>query len=401
MSDFIDDYIQEHMSQANNQGGEMPNGTEGQQAPVNQTDGGEGEMPNQVSEVNTENTTDQQSGGQQSGDGSADNPGDDGNQQVDQTPTTQFDWKQFEEKTGGLVKDEESLLSIVDKAKNLDLTKEELETLKNNQFKPANDFVSKLNEFTLQGPNKDQLSAFLEVNLKGDLSSMDAKEILVTKEMLLNGASREVAEYKVDTAYDFAMHDEGSVEYKALQHQQNVDSRSALQELEKYKADISTVQSPEKEAAEQQRLQDIANETQRMNFVKQEAPKLAQAFTGKLSVDLGDNKKFEHNFSDSFKSKVQDHTIEFFEKTKLPLNQESLNTLADYLETKYISENRNEILKDMENKLRSQITEELSSKYENRSGVPNEVPNPSNSFSGNVKPTQKEIMDAAAKEMGI
>src|SRR5690606_30504933 len=108
-------------------------------------------------------------------------------------------------------------------------------------FKPANDFVAKFNEFVLKGADKNQIETFLKVNMIGDLSSMDAREILVTKDMLINGTPRDVAEYNIDNKYDFALYSDDSIEYRALKHNMDIESKSAINELNQYKAEISQV----------------------------------------------------------------------------------------------------------------------------------------------------------------
>lgn len=311
----------------------------------------------------------------------------------------QFDWGKLAETSGGLVKDEESFKTILSKVGSVDEMSAKLNQLESNQFKPANTFVEKLNKMVLDGANQDSVYAFMKLNQVGDLNTMDPREVLVSKEMLLNGASREVAEFAVDTAYDSTGLEEGSIEQKALLHKQSVDSKTAIKELEGYRAELTHVSNPEKEAAEQARLQSISDETNRMSFVKQEAPKIATAFNGKLSIKTGEDSVFEHSYIDSFKNSIETTFVEFFDKTKLPLTDENLVKFANFAEQKYFNENKEAIYKDMKNKLESSIREEFASKYENRLNIGEQSNSTVNQSGGAVN--QRQVQDEAAKFMGF
>lgn len=317
-----------------------------------------------------------------------------------QQTTPVFDWGQLSERTGGVLKDEDSLNALIEKANQADSLNSRIAEYESGYIKPNGDFVQKLNTLIGEGASKDKIEAFWQINQVGDLNTLSPREILVTKEMLLNGASRDVAEYSVDTKYDTSAYEEDSIEYKHLLHTQSVDSKAALSELEKYKGEVSTVVNEEKEKAEQARLQAIADDKKRMDFVKQEAPKLAQAFTPKLNFEISEGKSFEHSFDEKFKSKIEEKVVDFFDKTKLPLTQENLQKVGDYLEMQYFAENRQNIVKDMYNKIESQLREELSNKFQNITGLPAERfnPNPDNTT---VQKSQKEVQDAAAKQLGI
>lgn len=316
-------------------------------------------------------------------------------------PTTPvFDWGQLSERTGGVLKDEDSLNALIEKANQADGLSTRISEYESGYIKPNGDFVQKLNNLIGEGASKDKIEAFWQINQVGDLNTLSPREILVTKEMLLNGASREVAEYSVDTKYDTSAYDEESIEYKHLLHTQSVDSKTALSELEKYKGEVSTVVNEEKEKAEQARLQAIADDKKRMDFVKQEAPKLAQSFSPKLKFDIEEGKSFEHSFDEGFRSKLEEKVVDFFDKTKLPLTQENLQKVGDYLEVQYFAENRQNIVKDMYNKIESHLREEISNKFQNITGLPAERFNP-NSDNTVVQKSAKEVQDAAAKQLGI
>lgn len=314
--------------------------------------------------------------------------------------TPQLDWNFLSTNSNGLVKDEETFKSVLSKVSSYDEMSQKYSELEKNQFKPANDFISKLNEMTLNGATPDSIYAYMQINQVGDLNTLPPREILVNREMLINGASRDVAEFHVDSSYDTTGIEEGSIEYKALMHKQSVDSRTALQELNGYKSELTQIKNPASEQAEQQRLQQISEETNRMAFVNQEAPKIAAAFNGKLSIKNGEDVLFEHSYSDDFKKNIESTFVDFFTKTGLPLTNENLVKFSDYADQKYFNENREAIYKDMRNKIESSVREEFAAKYENRSGLPNEQRNP-NPVVQQTGITERQAQDAVAKQMGF
>lgn len=391
------DLINEQLGLQNQsqEGGEMPDGN------VEQGNNPEAQKPG-ASEMVDQN---QQSNAQPEGDNNSnpttkvDEPGTVGEAVLD-TPKPQFDWNTLSEQSGGLIKDQETLRQSLERLQKFDEVSNKVTELESNQFKPANDFVSKFNEFVLKGPDKNQIQTFLKVNMMDDLSTMDPREILVTKEMLLKGTPRDVAEYNVDNKYDFALYEENSIEYRALKHNMDSDSKSAVNELNTYKAEVSTVSNPELEAAEQQRLQQVAADEERMKFVKSEAPKMAQSLVPKLSFKVDGDKVFEHSFSDQFKSELEKNIVDFFDKTKLPLNNENLGKVADYLEVQYIQKNRDAIVKDMYNKINSELEEKFANKYQNVGGLPKDQNNPAPSNNRTNK-SQLEVQQEFAKTLGI
>lgn len=287
-----------------------------------------------------------------------------------------LDWNFLAEKTQGLIKGEDSIPELLSKVSEIESLSTKVKELETNQFKPANDFVDKFNKLISEGATVEQQVAFFEINRLGDLNSMSPREILVTREMLIGGASRDVAEFAIDSKYDTSLMTDDSIEYKALMYSQSKEANEALKELNTYKADLSTIKNESKEENEKARLEEIHKENVRTSIIKQEVPKLAKSFNSKINFSIDDKNSFEHSYDEKFKVNVESHIQDFFDKTKLPITNESLNQLSDYLEVKYISENRDLIIKDIYNKLESKIREEFASKYENRSGLPEEKNNP-------------------------
>lgn len=369
-----------------NQGGEMSSAEGTEQTNEGAQQPGTSEMEGQQQQSNT----------QKNGEGQQQPPVDEPTGQ--QEPTTpQFDWNVISEQSGGLIKDEETLKSSLEKLTQFDEVSKKAADLESNQFKPANDFVAKFNEFVLKGADKNQVETFLKVNMIGDLSTMDAREILVTKDMLINGTPRDVAEYNIDNKYDFALYSEDSIEYRALKHNMDTESKSAVNELNQYKSEISQVKNPDLEATETERLQQVAQEEQRMNVVKREAPKLAQAFVSKIMAQVDAEKSFEHSYNEDFKKNMDNHIVDFFKKTKLPLVEENLPKVAEYLELTYFKEHKETIFKDMYNKINSELEEKYANKYQNIGSLPKEGQNPNPARGNQAKDPQREL----AEQMGL
>lgn len=375
-----------------NAGGEMSSQEGAEQSNEGAQQSGASEMGDQQQQSNT-----QENGEGQQQEPPVDEPKGDGQQEP---ATPQFDWNVISERSGGLIKDEETFNSSLEKLTQFDEVSKKVTELESNQFKPANDFVAKFNEFVLKGADKNQIETFLKVNMIGDLSSMDAREILVTKDMLINGTPRDVAEYNIDNKYDFALYSDDSIEYRALKHNMDIESKSAINELNQYKAEISQVNNPDAEAAETERLQQVAQEEQRMSFVKKEAPKMAQAFVSKMTVEVDKDKQFEHSYNDDFKKNIDKHIVEFFKVTKLPLTDENIPKVADYLELTYFKEHKKDIIKDMYNKMNSELEEKYANKYQNIGSLPKEGQNP-NPAQNNQPKSQREIQESFAKQIGL
>lgn len=397
--DLINEFAKEQQPEAQNPS-EMQGNESDAEKTVNQNDGAsEMDDTNTPNEGGDDTATENQNETPDNPDeGSQENSDDTSQEQVDQT--TQFDWNVLSERSNGLIKDEETFTNSLEKLSKFEEVSNKVTELESNQFKPASDFVSKLNDFVKNGATPEQVKQFVEISTIGDLSALDPKEILIKKEMLLNGADRDVAEYSVDNKYDFALHEEGSVEYKHLQHQMSVESRNALNELNQYKSDLTKIENTEAIAQEEARLQSVAQEKERMYFVKREAPKMASSFASKISFEVDKDKVFDHGFSDDFKKNMESKIVQFFDTTKLPLNDENLGRVADYLELTYIQENKNNIFKDMYNKITSEVEERLANKYQNISGAPEDKSNPRPQTTQSQL-TEKQIQDKAAKSLGI
>lgn len=295
----------------------------------------------------------------------------------DITQSNQVDfWKLIDERSQGLVKDEETFTSFVQRAKDYESIVKTKEELENNQFKPANSYIETLNKMVLDGATSEQINAFAKLNQYGeikDLSPLDAK---VTKMVLVDGYSESVARKLVEREFGGEEYDEDSDDKLILQEKLRVSSEADKKTLEAYKKDLTTIINPEKEASEKARLEEIANTEAYNKALKSQAPVLAQHFPQKVSYDLSDGEEkvsFEHSFADDFKNKMPSMVEAYFENTREPINPQTAQEAYEYAFASYLLENHQKVVQDVWNKASSYYAEKYSNKYENRTGLPQEA----------------------------
>lgn len=299
------------------------------------------------------------------------------NPETPETPTPVFDWGHLSERTEGAIKDEDSFNSIINKAKEYDALSTKVTELESNRVTFASPFVETLNKLQLDGASPSQIEAYYNLNKIGDLSTMTPKEQLIIRDVLINGSTRETAEYRVNSKYDLSGLDENDTEYKAIIEDQRIDANKAIKELEVYRAENSVVSNPEKEQAEQQRLAQVAAQAEWAKEVKSYAPELAKSVPSAIKVGNG-NSELSLDYSDDFKGKIPKLIENFFEMTNLdPKAKDIQEKINHFVDARYKIENFDNLIQDYEKRLTSKITEQVVSKYENPSGTRREEVNPS------------------------
>lgn len=303
--------------------------------------------------------------------------------------TQEFNWDSFRERSNGLITDEASFLSAVEKAAKYDEVSKAKDELEKGQFKAANPYIDTLNRITLEGASKDQVKAFMRLNEYGNLDELSTKDLLVAHKVLIGNYSEDVAKYKVDQEYDLSGFEEGDIEKKVLEDDMRVAASKAKQDLASYRTELTTVNNPEKEAAEQQRLEEIAKKSQYEQLVKAEAPRLAAAVDTKIVLPATkDAGELEVNFSDDFKASIPGIVTEFLNATGLdPRDPNTQEQVRGYAEVRYIAENRDRFLADIRNRVESDLTERLANKNQTKQGLPPEQQNPA------AKSTTEDIND--------
>lgn len=299
-------------------------------------------------------------------------------EQETQPETVDF-WKQFEERTEGLVKDEEGFKSFIERAKGYEDLAKQKEDLEKSQFKPANEYIETLNKLTLEGASKDQITAFMKLNSYGDVSQMSDDDKVVANLVLTKGYSERAARIEVASQHNLQSvideYGEDSDEAFLAKEKLSIAARESEKSLNEYRKELSTVDNPEKAAQEQQKLEAIAQEKVYLDTIKKEAPRISELFPKKLSHEIGEEGKkvsLEHTVSAEYAKSLPSRVENFFKETKLPINTENVQMAIDYAVADYKVTHEKEILNDYYKKMDSKLHEHYSNKYENRSGLPQE-----------------------------
>jgi len=287
-------------------------------------------------------------------------------------------WPDLEQRTEGLVKDEESFSTILERAKNYDTLAAEKEELTKTLVRPANDYIAKLNEMTLAGANPDQIKAFVQLNGYGDLSQLSPIDLKVTRMVLTEGYSEEIARKIVNREFNLSQYDETIPEQKEeadiLREQLRISSKSDLDKLNEYKKDLTTVNNPEKVAAEQAKLQEIADISNYNKTVEQEASAIAKHFPTKFNFEIkvGDEVvNYEEGVNKEFlETELAGHVKEYFRDSLDPINPDTVREAYSFAMGEYLKSHISEIVERTYQKGHSQGYEKAVNKYENRSGLP-------------------------------
>lgn len=291
-----------------------------------------------------------------------------------QQPT--FDWGYLSERTEGSIKDEDSFNEILNRSKEYETLSTKLAELESNQAKFANPFTEGLNKLYAEGANQNQIDAYIEINRVGDFSKMEPRELLIAREVMINGTSRKVAEFRVDSKYNAEDLEEGSIEHDALMDDQRLEAKKAMQELEKYKADASVVPNNEKQSQEEQRLSEIANQEQWNKSVKQAIPNLVKEAPTATKVGEGES-QISFDYTDDFKKNLPSLTEKFFEISGADPTEKGIQEkVNNFIDARYWIENKNDIIADVIKRTESRVTEAVVSKYENNGGTRREENNP-------------------------
>lgn len=283
-------------------------------------------------------------------------------------------WLDLDQKTEGLVKDEESLTTLLTRAKEYDALVAEKASL----FKPANDYIAKLNEMTLAGANPDQIKAFVTLNGYGDLSTLTPIELKVTKMVLTEGYSEEIARKIVNREFDLNQFDEEIPSQKdeadIMREKLRISSKADLEALNEYKKELSTVNNPEKANAEQARLQNIADLSAYNKTLEKETPNLIKHFPQKMdyTFKIGEEEvAYEDSIDKQFlEQELAVHVKEYFKDSMDPINSETLTEAYGFAYGEYLKAHDAKRLERAMQKGYNNGYEKAVNVYENRSGLP-------------------------------
>lgn len=287
-------------------------------------------------------------------------------------------WTELDQKSEGLVKDEETLKGVIERAKSYEDVIKAKEELEKNQFKPANDYIKTLNDLVSGGASKDQIKAFGKLSEYGNLEELDPFEAKVAKMVLKDGYSEEMARKIVNRDFNFSRFDleipEEKDEADILREELRISAKSDLETLKEYQKDLSVVVNTEKESAEKAQLEQIATISSYNKTVEQEAPKVARLFPEKLSYELKIGEEtvpYDLSIDKSFmENDLPKYVDDYFRDSLDSINETTISEAFRYAQGEYLLDNLPTILGNAYSKGKAEGEEKTVNKYENRSGLP-------------------------------
>jgi hypothetical protein len=287
-------------------------------------------------------------------------------------------WTELDQKTEGLVKDEASFATILERAKSYDTLVQEKEALEKATFKPANEWIATINDMAYKGANPDQIKAFVTLNGYGDLAALSPIDLKVTKMVLKDGFTENIARKIVEREYDLKQFDEElpaqKEEADIMRERLRISAKADLAELNEYKKELSVVNNPERENAEKARLQEIADLSTYNKTVEQQAPAIAKHFPTKLDYEFKIGEEvvaYEDSIDKDFLEKeLVPHLHEYFKDSLDPINQETVAQAYEFAFGEYLKANDARRIEKAVQKGFTIGYEKAVNKYENRSGLP-------------------------------
>lgn len=272
----------------------------------------------------------------------------------------------------GLFENAETFKSSLTKFKEYDTLSGKVTQLEKNQL-PDDPFVKKLAEMRGNGASKDQISEFIKLNNEyEDFSSLTPQQVKVAKLVLVDGYSKETAERKVARDFDVSGFEEGSEDFVDIQEELRISSKVDLQELEKYKATLTTTEN----SAEAQRLEQIALKSAHEINVKQTIPNLLDKvsaigeieFSGKVGKeDIASKMNFDYD--DEFKKVIPEMLETFFTQEIEPITPEKIQEASNYIKSVYLLNNFEKISKDIFLSALAIANEKTENKYINPKNI--------------------------------
>jgi len=291
----------------------------------------------------------------------------------------------LKEQSGGLFDNVDTFKSSLDKFKNYDEKVTKITELEKNQL-PEDDFIKQVATLRGAGATKDQLTEFVRLNTEfEDFSTMTPEQLKISKMVLIDGYSKEVATRKVNREFDVTDFEEGSDEYNDVKEELRISSKEDLKSLESYKAKISTVENK----AEQEKLNSIHIKSAHEQNVKQTIPTIIEKFNGlgefSLKGTLGKEEvtsDLKFDFDDDFKSKIPAMLETYFNTEIAPITEESIKDANNYVKATYLANNIDKLLENAYKSGLAKGNEKTEDKYVNPKGVEETVLADTNASSG-------------------
>lgn len=278
--------------------------------------------------------------------------------------------KYLEESSGGLFKSEDDFKTSLSKIQEYDILKSrisELEVEKESIF--ANDEIKLLNDLHKQGKTSEQIEEFTKLRKLGDLSAVDAQEILV-QDYISKGNSRLVAEKLIERKYGLnsisldadELTDEelahNREEIELIKATMQMDAEPVRNEL------IEKVNSLSKPIdATQTALAKAASEKAYRDKLEPFVSKLMDDFPSKIEITEGIDFEVDQEFKDSAKSVAYEHFLDN------DVSQERVDSFISIQKAIFLAQNKDKIFKAIQDQTRTAVTEEVEAKYVNNNGL--------------------------------
>lgn len=309
----------------------------------------------------------------------------------------------LDEMSGGTIKDKDAFTAALGQLKEFGTLKETNDKLSAEMAKApvfVDDEVRILNELKASGASKEQIRSFQKINEYGNLSEMSDKDAIIAA-MVMGGTKPSTAELKVDRDFKIGNEDLDPAEREIMDEDLRVAALNAREALNKFKADVSKINStPLEEAQLQQQAQLIQHQATLKPYVKEvvgSIPNMGSfTLTGKLP---GEELPVELKLSDDFKPKMEQYLENYFMDGMTKVTPENTREALNYARAEYIRENLPAILQQVKDETESKVTERLVAKYENRSGL---KPNEENPITSEGSPNETALyMQNKVNRVGV
>jgi hypothetical protein len=230
--------------------------------------------------------------------------------------------KWLEEKTGGKIKAEEELLTIVNKYSEVDITSlqekaqkaDELEA-RYKEVEPANDFVKELNKLLKNGASQEQVLEFYQLS-QVDLNALSPKEAEILRLQKEKGLSKEDAIFKVERLLDTDRLEEETVRLNEIELKTRF--KENVEYIKQYRKELSVTEAQreaqEREATEQHYLQSVES------VVPTLSKELASLSISDISGDKDNPIPFEYVLPDDFKREANQTLKNVIVSNRLDVN---------------------------------------------------------------------------------
>lgn len=360
--EFIEDEIDNLASAAIGESMQSAQGGQGSEDSSESGEAGDG-SDDQEQETGNEEGSDQTEGDA--------NAGADSSASVDKVVQPEFDANKYlEESSGGLFKSEDDFKASLSKIQEYDVLKTritELENEKDTLF--ANDEIKLLNDLHKEGKTSEQIEEFISLRKLGDLSTLDAKEVLV-QDLISKGSSRSVAEELVERKYklnSISLDEDTLTDEELEKNKREIELNKAEMAMdanplrEKLIEKLSSLTKPVDPT--QEALAKAAAEKAYKQKLEPFVSKLADDFPSKVEIVEGLRFDVDPEFKESVKSFAQQHFLD------TEVNPETVGAFVDIQKAIFLAQNKDKIFKAIQDKTTTEVTEKVKAQFVNNHGL--------------------------------